>query len=200
MPGRKPRKSSDEQLGTSPLKRDGRARHGGDFQPGNRPANAFREGNKLSQLSHRTAGRTSKIAIADRADAILVAMLEDARCPDHLRSPAFAPSVMAWSRAEAVASLAWDHMQAVMEEAGAAGVFGLAPGVMRAVSEVWKGHEQFAAQLRSKLGIDPVSYAKISRDLGIAANASQDRLEKMAAKGAEVTSRALGLPSPDDGD
>lgn len=201
MAGRKPRQGNDEQGGTDQLKpHRNKFQPPKPFQPGNRPVNAFPPGNRISATGTLTHGITSKWAIRDRADAILEAMLTDPRCPDHLHSPGFAVTIMDWSKAEAVASLAFDWMCKLLEEGGEDGpgiIFGLQPGVMRAVSEVWKGHAAHADRLRSKLGLDPVSYAKIARDLGIASAATEDRLSRMAESGKEVTERRLGLVAGD---
>lgn len=193
MAGRRPRKTPDEQAGTDPLK----PRPAHQFQPGNRPANAFAPGNRISATGNLSHGMHSKMAIKDRADHILLAMLEDPRCPDHLHTPAFAPALMAWSRAEAVASLAYDWMNDLWEAEGPAAIFTMHSVTGRTPSEVWKGHEAFASSLRAKLGMDPVSYARISRDLGLASAATEDRLARMADAGKQVTAERLGITAKD---
>ena len=195
MAGRRPKQTSDDQSGTNPLKpgRRGGKTGGRDFEPGNVPQNAFGKGNKVGVGGTRTHGMTSDISIRARAEAIITAMLEDARCPDHLRSPAFAPTLLAWGRAEAISSLAYDWMCVLLDSEGPEAIFGLKQGQVKAISDVWRGHEQFASSLRSKLGLDPAGYARLSKDLGLTATATEDRLVKMAQAGHDVTSRRLGL-------
>lgn len=183
MAGRKPRVTGDEQAGVSPL----RPRRGS--APPLRPPG-----------THPRRGDTpAERAIRERATALVTAMWETPRCPPHLRQEAFASQMLAWGRAEAVASVAYDRMCELLAEQGPDAIFGMKPGIMRAMSEVWMGLERHASQQRSKLGLDPVSYAKISRDLGIAAGAAEDRLTKMAKQGSEIVQRRLGLPAPEEG-
>ena len=184
MAGRKPRVTRDEQAGVTPLR--GERRSDGRFGPGNEEA--ARGGG--AGMRH---GMNSRRAIDDRAQAIITAMLEDARCPDHLRSPAFAAEVLAWGKAEAMAALAWEYMGELLDAGGPAAIFGMQPGMLKAQSEVWKAHAAFAASRRAALGISPVSYAKISRDLGIAAAPTADQLQRMGERGGEIARRRLGI-------
>lgn len=202
MAGRKPRVTPDERGGTDPLKprrrpgpKPGEGGISGNALPGSSGGHKWAEGNQAGRgnANNLKHGMYSGRALRSRAEAIVTAMLEDARCPSHLRSPAFAATLLAWGNAEAIASLAWDWMCDLLDEAGPQAIFGMSPGMMKAQSEVYKTHAQAASQLRSKLGIDPVGYAKIAKDLGIAANAAEDQLQRMATTGAEITSRRLGL-------
>lgn len=172
MAGRKPQPRADEQAGANPL----------------RPPRGTARANK-----NFVNGLGSQRAIADRAEAFYRALMLDPRCPLYLHSAAFAQSVMSWSQAEAVASLAYEHMERCLIEGGPDLIFALKPGVMRSVSEVWMAHAKFAMQLRSKLGIDPAAYARVSRDLNLAGNATEDRLQQMAQAGAAVTTKRLEL-------
>lgn len=189
MAGRKPRATRDEQAGTNPLQGgkpgivNPNASHAPEAQSSRSRANS-------NGLKH---GMASARALNDRAEAIIAAQLEDARCPDHLRSPTFAAEVMAWGKAEAMASLAWDYMCELLEAGGPAAIFGMQPGMLKAQSEVWKAHAAHAASRRAALGISPVSYAKIARDLGLAAATTQDQLARMSERGGEIASRRLGI-------
>lgn len=179
MAGRKPRMTRDQQAGQDPLKPP---RTPGSYAPGN-----------MGNVNALRNGMTSKRALNDRAMAIITAYLEDARCPDHLRLPAFAADVMAWGQAEALASFAWDDMCKLMDEEGTAAVFRMQPGVMKAQSEVWKAHAAFASQLRKGLGLSPAGYAKIARELGIGAASTQDQLARMSEEGGEIVQRRLAI-------
>lgn len=187
MAGRTPRKGRDEQQGTDPLKPASDRLDPRGERVGNRVNNGGSKGN-VNRMTH---GMKSRRALEARSTAIITAMLGDNRCPDHLRSPAFAHTLIAWGNAEAMASLAWDHMCDLLTEGGPTAIFGLSPGMMKSVSEVWKAHAAFASTLRGRLGIDPVGYAKIARDLGIAAATTGDQLARMNAAGAAITQRRL---------
>ena len=108
-------------------------------------------------------------------------------------SPAFRSAVLAWGRAEAVASLLFDWL--ALQDID--GLITPRLAATKAPVDTWRSLEAHAANLRSKLGIDPVSYARIAKDLGIAQKASEDALERLAGKGAEITSRRLELEGGD---
>ncbi len=185
MAGRKPRETRDQQAGQDPLTAGGRRR--GEYAPGNMGgANAMKH------------GMTSSRAINAKAMAIITAMLEDARCPDHLRSPAFVAELMAWGRAEAMSALAWDWLSKVLDAEGPEAIFGMQPGMVKSLSDVWKGHEAFAAQRRRALGISPDGYARIARNLGLAAAATGDQLARMKETGGEIAKRRIALVRGDE--
>ena len=92
-----------------------------------------------------------------------------------------------------MAALAWEYMGELLDAGGPAAIFGMQPGMLKAQSEVWKAHAAFAASRRAALGISPVSYAKISRDLGIAAATTADQLQRMGERGGEIARRRLGI-------
>lgn len=194
MAGRRPRVGRDEEAGQNPLRREP------GWQNPNRShesgAQSARDRGNQNALKH---GMQSRRALNDRAQAIISAMLEDARCPDHLRSPAFAPELMAWGKAEAVESFAWDDMCRLMDEEGTAAAFRMRPGMMKSQVEVWKTVAAHAAQRRAALGISPVSYARIAKDLGIAAATTQDQLTRMAERGGEIARARLAVVKGDAG-
>jgi hypothetical protein len=63
----------------------------------------------------------------------------------------------------------------------------------RSPVDIWKATDAHAGRLRAQLGLNPVAYAGLAKDLGLAAKASDDALERLAAQGAEIaTRRAIG--------
>lgn len=130
-------------------------------------------------------GANSERFIAPRARQFALSLLEDAQVPDHVRSPMFRWQVAAWSRAAAVASLLYDWVCSLdpeqMTRPRLAGT--------RSPFDQWKAAEAHESRERSKLGLDPVSYAKLARDLALASKASEDALERMAAAGREIWER-----------
>ena len=142
--------------------------------PGQRPP--FAPGNE-SAVVH---GAKSERSVAPLAVQIAEELLEDAGTPDHLREPMFAPAVQAWARAEAVAELLFRHLgardlQAAMtdttsadeEERSTKGKTTRHSETRRtnAALDQWHRASAHAAALRSKLGLDPASAARVGRDL-----------------------------------
>jgi hypothetical protein len=160
------------------------AREKGSYAPGN-----------MGSTNGLIHGMSSERAINDRAQAILTATLEDAQCPDHLRLPKFAASLIAWARAEALASLAWDYLCQCSAEGGMEAIFQPKANVTRTVSEIYTNMSNAALRHRSVLGITPVGWAKIAKDLGIAAAATQDQLGRMGERGGEIARRRLAVVS-----
>lgn len=192
MAGRRPRVPRDEAAGVSPLKgQAGAAGTGGNGAGRGGPARGyswapFAPGHTAS-LKH---GVYSEPRVSARASELMAAVLADPRLPDHVRSALFEPALRAWSRAEAMAEAAWDWATA---KDNPDEMFELKPGVMRSPSEVWKGLEAHAARARSRLGMDPASYAAISKDLGLANRAVEDSLQRAARQGREIAARRLGI-------
>jgi hypothetical protein len=120
-----------------------------------------------------------------RAEVLMTSVLEDAECPDHLRSPMFRFTLGAWCRAESVASVLYEYIMTLSTEEM------MTPRLAgtRAPVDLWKAADAHAANLRSKLGLDPVSYARIAKDLGIASKASEDALGRLAETGKGIVER-----------
>jgi hypothetical protein len=187
--GRKPRVSRDEQQGVTPLK--GRRKKAGDGPEagngeGKGPARGyswppFEPGNTKS-LVH---GAYSERVVAPRAEALMTSVLEDAESPDHVRTPMFRFTLAAWCRAETVAGVLYEHIMSLSTEEM------MTPRLAgtRSPVDLWKAADAHAANLRSKLGLDPVSYARIAKDLGIASKASEDALGRLAETGKSIVER-----------
>ena len=142
--------------------------------PGQRPP--FAPGNTAA-LVH---GAASERLLGPPAEQIAADLLASDDTPGHLREPAFAAAVSAWSRAEAVCVRLRDFLDGQsLEEAltevtsseedeesgkGYARRTSTARRVAAALdmSRRWEAH---AANLRSKLGLDPASAARVGRDL-----------------------------------
>lgn len=191
MAGRKPRESRDEQSGVTPLhgprgghKNPGTGRTSG-IQPDGTWVPAYRgqrrpfaEGNDAAV----THGATSPAKIKPRAEAIINSVLEDPLMPGHLRSPAFRYALQAWAEAEAASSLLYDW---IAEQSIETLVFPRL-GATRAPIELWQTMAKTAATLRGKLGLDPASYSKISKNLGLEKKAAEDGLTLLATAGAAI--------------
>lgn len=147
------------------------------------------------------------IALDARARAIETAILEDPEMADHLRSPMFRKGMRAMCRAEARDEIVWEWLCAVVDEGGVGALMMPPMPGTRAPIETSMSAEARAAWHRARMGLDPVSYAKIARDLGIAGRAAEDGLVRLAGQGAEIIARREALAAasswdddPDDPD
>jgi hypothetical protein len=179
----------DEVLGVTPL--TGAA--AGVQEP--RPARGyswapFEAGNTAGQRH----GAYSLRVTGPLAEEILAGLLADPGVPDHVRSPAWRYQARAWAQAEAVAQVLYEHIGAMGAEAM------VTPKLAgtRAPVDAWRSAAGHAARERARLGLDPASYARLRKDLGIAERAQEDALAMMAREGAKVSARRLReLPAAD---
>jgi hypothetical protein len=141
---------------------------------------------KPGQFVH---GMYSEHAIRERSEAIGKAFLSDPHCPPHIRLTTFMAEFASWTRREALASLALDYAERKLYEEGLEGLFGLKPGVMRAPAEILSGSEDGASRARSKLGINPASYARIMATVNFSQTSAADQVRQMDAAGAEIVAR-----------
>jgi len=133
-------------------------------------------GNQLAMVH----GAGSERKVAPLAEQIASSLLSHPDTPPYLREPSYAPAVRAWSRAEAVVSLMWDWLAEQDIEAA------LADGTVtdeaerrsrskstrhttskhtEAVLTQLHRHETRAMNLRSRLGLDPLSRARLGKDV-----------------------------------
>lgn len=117
----------------------------------------FEAGNDFA-LRH---GARSERRVSVVAGQILEGLLGDPSTPDYLvRDESFRPALVAWATAEARVSL----INAYLDEQGLEKAFS-GKGWMLEASRKWS---VTAANFRTRLGLDPVSRAKILRDLSAA--------------------------------
>lgn len=148
-----------------------------EWQPefeGQRPP--FEPGND----AHLVHGARSERRIAPMAARIEREARAGEGWPPYLESPAFGPAVAAWARSEAVVALLWQWLaeqdidtalaDVTTEESTEAHAKG--KGIRRSTSrrtvsvlEQLRKAEAAARTHRQSLGLDPVSQARISRDL-----------------------------------
>lgn len=171
------------------------------LRPGQQAGNNIpgsQAGHKWTSADSWKHGMKHEDSIRARALAYREAMLSDPHCPDYLYTPAFASDFSAWSRREALASLALDYAEGILAEEGPAGLFAMRPGVMRSPAEVLAAMEEGAARARTKLGLNPAGYVRIARDYNLAQNTTANQLQDMAAEGAELVRRQLALEAGGD--
>jgi len=150
-------------------------------EPGKGPARGYRwkdaePGNELA-LKH---GANSPRRVEPLAAQIAESLLNHPETPAYLREPSYVPVVRAWARAEAVVSLLWDWLDAHDLDAAVADVTetdedetrskgsGSKHTLSRHVESVLTQlhrHETRAMNLRSRLGLDPLSRARLGKDV-----------------------------------
>ena len=146
--------------------------------PGQRPP--FPAGHEYSMVH----GARSERRIAPVAAQIEAGLLAMPSCPPYLREPAFRDAVRAYCRAQACVELLteWlsgrdltaalgEHEEHEETEENAKGTT-TRRGTSRRVQsvlDVLHKHETRASSLRARLGLDPASQARISRDLSASA-------------------------------
>jgi hypothetical protein len=159
------------------------------FEPGNAAHFTHGGGDSPGQMSRM--GQEKAQEIAER--------LLDGNCPEQLRWPQFLPAVQAWSRLEARALLLSNWLDGMTPEEMSmpAKAGGATP------AEVWMAAERSAGRARERLGLDPASYAKIAKDLGIAGRAADDAVTRLGHHGALIREKRASvrvLKPADDGD
>jgi hypothetical protein len=128
-----------------------------------------------------TSGAFSPRRLLPLAGEIAAGLLADSDTPQFLHSPSYRPALMAWARAEAQVRLLTEYLSGLELEAALAEVTAGtetevrdAPGrltrrsALQRVESAWVAlhkAETRAMNLRSKLGLDPVSRARLGADL-----------------------------------
>lgn len=208
--GRRPRQPADEIAGVTPLHGDRPRRKAaakkkpgkpsgigpdGTWTPayeGQRPP--FEAGNTVNTdhgtRAHGTRGdgesRYSP-TVLEAADEIMTALLEDPRIPDHVRSPAFRLQLRNMAVAQGVTRVLVEwagpmNAEELMEPRGRT-------GQGKSAAELLLSAVAKAAGLNSRMGLDPPSYARLRRDLGLEQRAEEDRLMQLSATGAAIVTR-----------
>jgi hypothetical protein len=175
----------------------------GSFAPaftGQRPP--FGPGHEVSV----THGANSERRLGPLAEAFVAALMADEATPDYLREPSYRWAVQAWGRAEAIVMLLSDWLSGMdvetaltevttseeSEERSKGGLKARRQMTSRRVASVvdqLHRHEVRAMQLRARLGLDPLSRARLGKDvasqqLDLARLwAEEDRAAKDAADG-----------------
>jgi hypothetical protein len=192
----------------------GRPATAGSFTPGRSYADVA---GRAPNLQH--GGRSQKM-IGALAEVKAAALLTDAATPQYLRQAAYAATVTAWSRAEAVAELLWDWLcehdiaaaltEIAREEEN---VTARGPKVRRvtvskrtgAVLDQFQKANSRANDLRKELGLTPLSRARLGKDVadqqvGLARIwAQMDEQDRKKAMAGEVPKELPSADPPEGG-
>lgn len=138
--------------------------------PGQRPP--FTPGNEVAA----THGVYSPRKVDPLATELVDRILADPTLA-YLQSPAFRPALWAWARAEAKVQLLEDYLAARLDEKGMPDL-----DDARTVSAYRELHraETRAQTQRGRLGLDPLSRARLGRDVALGERASLDAAAVMA--------------------
>jgi hypothetical protein len=148
---------------------------------GQRPP--FQPGHELS-VQH---GAYSPRKVDPIADELVRLVLADPDVP-YLRAAAYRPALIAWARAEAQVQLLSEYL----EKAAAAtddGVGDLDLERVRTAYLLLHRAEVRASSGRQRLGLDPLSRAKLGKDVAIGSAVAGRALQDWQAKGAELAAR-----------
>jgi hypothetical protein len=148
--------------------------HGGDARGYSWPP--FEPGNEVATVH----GAYSERRIAPLADQIAVSLLADDSTPQYIKEPSYSATVRAWSRAEATVQLLWNwlaehDLDAALTDVtetdedaelskGAASKHTTSRHIESVLTQLHR-HEVRAANLRSRLGLDPLSRARLGKDV-----------------------------------
>ena len=125
--------------------------------PGQRPP--FPPGHELS-VQH---GAYSPRKVDPLATELVDLVLADPDC-QYVRAPAYRPAVWAWARAEAQVQLLTEYLAARGEESGD-GIGDLDKERVRSAYLLLHRADARAATGRARLGLDPLSRARLGRDV-----------------------------------
>lgn len=126
------------------------------LQPWQRPP--FEPGNEMGARHYAYSPRK----VDPLASELVAGMLDDPGAP-HLRHPSYRPALWAWGRAEAQCQLLTEYLSRLGETAGD-GVGDLEVEATRSAYLLLHRAEARANTLRSRLGLDPLSRARLGRD------------------------------------
>lgn len=161
------------------------------FEAGNVPSNAFPPGNDLPV----THGGYSPRKVDPLATELVDGLLADPGL-EYLKAPAYQPAVWAWARAEASVQLVTEWL-AVKAEASGDGVGDLDSEAVRAAYLLLHRAEARATTGRTRLGLDPLSRARLGKDVaqGALANdlaTTMAALERREREARELMAREAG--------
>lgn len=136
----------------------------------------FEPGNEVATRH----GANSERHVGPLAEQIAAALLNHPETPQYVREPSYAAVVRAWSRAEAVVELLWrwlgqhdlDAALTDLTEADEDATFDKGSSTKHTTSRHVESvltqlhrHEVRAMNLRSQLGLDPLSRARLGKDV-----------------------------------
>jgi hypothetical protein len=145
------------------VRRGNGAGHGGPAKgAGKGPARGYTweqatEGNELSVVH----GAATEKVYTPIAEVITTDLLTDVTCPDYLKAPVMRYAIRGWAVAEAKCLLVEEWLESLSTEEQ----FVARKQGQSAPMEIWVKLEKHAANMRARLGLDPVSKVRIGKAL-----------------------------------
>lgn len=155
------------------------------FGPGNEASrlhgagDLFRPG-KIDATGHR---RGLSLRAQERAEAFLAEVLASDAFPEYLKAPMFRNEVIDWARAQTQADMVWEWFQSLPEDERHVPQ---RTGFQKTPLDQYLGIAGYAARCRNRLGLNPVSYAKLRVALGLHKRAEEDAIAGLGKKGAKI--------------
>lgn len=146
------------------------------FEPGNKIGRQFEPGNLMSPTTH---GAYSPRKVDPLAQELVDALLVDDTVPVYAKASAYRAELWAWARAEAQAQLVTEWLIEAGESA-ANGVGDLSSQAVHTAYLLLHRAEGRAASARTRLGLTPVSAARLGKDVAVGHAASVDVAQRMA--------------------
>ena len=157
------------------------------FEPGN-AANATHGAGDLSKghigrIDPDDRGRGLSLRAQERAALVLQQVLEDPAFPEYLKAPMFRIEVESWTRVQTQADMVYEWFLDLPEDEK---YVPPKAGAQKTPLELWLGVDAQAAKYRNRLGLNPVSYAKLRVALGLHRKQQDDAIAGLGRKGAKI--------------
>ncbi len=152
------------------------------FQPGNQVS----VGNR-GHMANGSHGAYSPRRVNPLTKDIIKAHIEADPDLAYLQEPKYAASVWAWARSEAQVQLVTEYV----EDMGIDAAMSPKPGTTAAI-ELLRRLEVTAATHRARLGLDPLSFARLGKDVVATRVMARNGLDGFIQAGAEFARRDSG--------
>lgn len=158
------------------------------FEPGNIPGNSTHgagdlKTNRLGQVDSTGQRHGMSLRAQERAAAFLAEVLKDPAFPEYLKAPMFRVEVQSWANVQTQADMVYEWFQGLPEDEK---YVTTKAGMQKTPLELWLGVDAQAAKYRNRLGLNPVSYAKLRVALGLHKKQESDAIAGLAKKGAKI--------------
>ena len=157
------------------------------FEPGNAAHTSHGAGDlatgRLGQIDSTGKCHGMSLRAQERAAAFLEQVLEDPAFPEYLKAPMFRIEVTSWANVQTQADMVYEWFLDLPEDEK---YVTSKAGMQKTPLELWLGVDAQAAKYRNRLGLNPVSYAKLRVALGLHKKQESDAIAGLAKKGAKI--------------
>lgn len=161
------------------------------FEKGNIPGNSTHGAGDLTKghigrVDPDGGTRGMSLRAQERAAAFLRQVLADPTFPDYLKAPMFRVEVTSWANVQTQADMVYEWFLELPEDEK---YVPSKAGVQKSPLEQWLMVDAQAAKYRNRLGLNPVSYAKLRVALGLHKKQQDDAIAGLAKQGAKIRKR-----------